>query len=133
MPTKLPQWSDVDRLLRPNTRGDLAVVEEVKAIEQSLVNIFTTRKGERVHRPEIGCNLYYAIGQPMTEKTARLIRSAITDAFGQEPRAQYIRTNIKWNKRKLRAYLTIIWDTPFATEEQKTTLFIDDDGIGVVD
>lgn len=125
----IDQYSDLDRRLAPTNKGDIEIVEDVAAIEQSLINIIMTKKGERLHRPQFGSRIHYAIGQPMTERAARRIRSAVADTFRQEDRAQLNETKIVHYKRENKTKVTIFWSTPFATEDQKTSLYITDNGV----
>ena len=71
------------RDLEPNTDG--------KAIQNSLTNIFTFRKGERILEPEFGSNLYEFLYEPINDILLQKIgQEAITMIERWEPRVEVI-------------------------------------------
>lgn len=69
----------------PFKKGDLAFPKEAKdaaAIKASVIQIITTQRGERVMRPDFGCNAFSYVFENNNENfrtnTEREIRLAIT-------------------------------------------------------
>lgn len=67
---------------------DLAVVDEVAAARQLLVNRLKTRRGElsRIGHPNYGSRHHELIGQPNTERTRNLVKLHVLEALRREPR-----------------------------------------------
>ena len=69
--------------------GRLALVEGAAAVRQSLVTLLSTRPGERVMRPDYGCDLDALAFAPMGPTTFMLARLIVGRAIGRfEPRAR---------------------------------------------
>ena len=58
--------------LRRDPGGEIDTVEDDEAIRQALMLLISTRPGERVMRPEYGCNLHRLIFSPNDDTTAGL-------------------------------------------------------------
>lgn len=119
-----PQFSDLDNQFRPTDRGDIDIVAEAKAIEQSLINILMTQKGERPLRPEFGTNLREAVFDPLDEVTNDFIYLEVQDAFEQEERAQLTGMEVK-DKGNYTKEILIKWTSPFLDETQKTFVILE--------
>lgn len=73
--------------------SDLLVDNDIDAIKNSIKNIFTTKKGEKVLNPEFGCSLDQYLFEPITEVYAQLIGNDILTGIQRfEPRVEI--TNI---------------------------------------
>jgi hypothetical protein len=86
----------------------MKVVEtnQLNSIMQNVKVILTTMKGEDIHRPEFGSNLYLFIDQPMTAITKGKIMAEIVDAIEEwEPRVKI--RNIALNKDYERLIISI--------------------------
>ena len=68
--------------LRAAPTGALATVEDDDAIRQALLLLLSTRPGERVMRPEYGCDLHKLIFAPNDDTTAGLAMRHIPPASG---------------------------------------------------
>ena len=72
-------------------RGDIAMVEMGESVRQAIFLLLTTIPGERVMRPDYGCDLHQLVFSPNDETTAGLaihyVRRAL-DLF--EPRAEVV-------------------------------------------
>mgnify|MGYP006447954419 CR=1 FL=1 len=123
------QFSDLDRQFQPNPFGDIKVVKEARAIEQSLINILLTQKGERAMRPNFGTNLRKAVFDQNDLVTDQFIFSQVNEAFEQESRAELV--DVISEKDGLERDVTVLWDSPFLSELQRTTLVIEEGDIGV--
>lgn len=73
-------------------RGGAAMVEEDAAVRQSLLILFSTLPGERVMRPEYGCNLQRLVFAPNDDTTAGLAIHYVRQAIARfEPRVKILR------------------------------------------
>lgn len=69
-------------------------VINIDSIYQSIYNILNTRRGERAHLPEFGCDLEDIPFEPLDDDTAFLIFEIITEAISRwEPRV-YLNTGL---------------------------------------
>jgi uncharacterized protein len=84
------QLPDSGMQLAPN--GHVAVVDGEDAVRQSILLLLTTRPGERVMRPEYGCNLQLLLFSPNDDTTAGLAIHYVRQALERwEPRIRLIR------------------------------------------
>jgi uncharacterized protein len=91
----LPTWTDSFGVVRQSVRidmtGGLEEAAGVRKIEESLRIILGTQYGERVMRPEFGCNLKSLVFAPNNDATANLARHYITEGLRRwEPRIQVL-------------------------------------------
>ena len=76
--------------LAPN--GHISVVEGADAVRQAILLLLTTRPGERVMRPDYGCNLQVLLFSPNDDTTAGLAIHYVRQALDRwEPRIRVIR------------------------------------------
>jgi phage baseplate assembly protein W len=67
--------------------GGLASVRDEEKVRQSILMILSTAKGERVMRPDFGCDLHSFVFSTIDRATLTLIKSAVRDALVRwEPR-----------------------------------------------
>ena len=89
-PDLTPSGADGGLLVGP--RGDLAMVEMGESVRQGIFLLLTTIPGERVMRPDYGCELHQLVFSPNDDTTAGLamhyVRRAL-DLF--EPRIEVVR------------------------------------------
>lgn len=77
--------------LRVNALGSLELVSAEKDIEQSIGIILGTHIGERVMRPEFGCQVHDLIFEPRDAVLVGKIRADVTRALARwEPRIQVV-------------------------------------------
>jgi phage baseplate assembly protein W len=70
----------------------MAMVDGVGAVRQSILLLLSTRPGERVMRPEYGCDLYRLVFEPNDATTAGLaIHYVRTSIARWEPRVEILR------------------------------------------
>ena len=84
------EWSDLDIefAAHPNT-GDLSLKKDTDAIGRSFMHLLLTNHYERPFHPEIGCNIYAQLFEPMTYATALRIQTSIEETINNfEPRVQ---------------------------------------------
>lgn len=80
-------FSDIDFKWRKLTSGDVSKVYDENAINQSLLSLFNTRRGERFFNPSYGSGLPFLLFEPFDSLTANLITEDIQDSVATwEPR-----------------------------------------------
>lgn len=73
--------------LRVSTTGGIDMVEEQASVRQAILLLLTTIPGERVMRPDYGCNLNRLIFSPNDDTTAGLAIHWVRQALDRwEPR-----------------------------------------------
>ena len=73
-------WSDMVPDMRIDQAGNVRVVRNSEAIQQSLKNILSTVQGERV-RSDIGAGLNFLLFESVDDDTAEDIRETMTYAI----------------------------------------------------
>jgi len=70
-----------------NDRRRISTVQDDAVIRRSIHIILNTAPGERVMRPEFGCNLQDMIFMPANDQTAALVERHVAEALARwEPR-----------------------------------------------
>jgi len=70
-----------------NPRGGVAMAEDGQAVRQSILLLLATRPGERLMRPDYGCNLHRLVFAPNDASTAGLAIHYVGEALRRwEPR-----------------------------------------------
>lgn len=88
-------YSDMCPSLTVNKYGNVEATYDVECVKQSLINIFSTVKLERVRNP-IGSELLRLLFQPINKDTARKIRHELVDVIRKwEPRVTVESFSIK--------------------------------------
>jgi uncharacterized protein len=71
--------------------GSIEMVEEEESVRQSILLLLATVPGERVMRPEYGCDLYRLVFSPNDDTTAGLAQHYVERALTRwEPRIQIL-------------------------------------------
>jgi phage baseplate assembly protein W len=71
--------------------GSLQMADYEESVRQSILMILGTAKGERVMRPDFGCDIYNMVFEMQTATTAGRISQAVQDALLKlEPRIDVI-------------------------------------------
>ena len=73
-------WSDADNHLNIDGSGNVTVHRQDSALRQSILNILSTMRGERV-RSDIGAGLNFLLFESVDDDTAEDIRETITYAL----------------------------------------------------
>lgn len=92
-------WKFVHPDLREGTagltlspRGGIAMVSDLESVSQAILLLLSTLPGERVMRPEYGCQLYRLVFSPNDETTAGLAIHYVRQALDRwEPRIEVLR------------------------------------------
>lgn len=70
-----------------NPMGGLAVARDEEKVRQSIMMILSTAKGERVMRPDFGCDIHSFVFATLDRSTLTQINSAVSEALMRwEPR-----------------------------------------------
>lgn len=77
----LEKLSDLDSRLHINSDGNIRVIYGKDVIDRSIRNILSTRKGERVRRPEYGSDLYRYLWNPITEDSLLMIENDVKQSL----------------------------------------------------
>src|SRR5512139_567423 len=80
--------------LRLNHTGGIAMVEERESVRQAILLLLSTMPGERVMRPEYGCDLEKLVFAPNDDTTAGLAMHYVRQAVTRwEPRVEVLRVD----------------------------------------
>ena len=72
-----------------NSRGGIAMSRDDEKIKESIRIILGTAKGERVMRPDFGCDIHDFVFETMDRTTLTMIESTVRDALiNWEPRIE---------------------------------------------
>lgn len=83
-------FTSVNEVNATNEQKDLVVDYDIRAIKNSIVNIFTTSPGEKILNPAFGLDLRDYLFEPVSETVANQIKSDITTGLiVQEPRIRF--------------------------------------------
>jgi phage baseplate assembly protein W len=83
--------SEGDAGLGLSLRGGIDMVDEHAAVRQAILLLFSTIPGERVMRPDYGCDLYKLVFAPNDDTTAGLAIHYVQQALSRwEPRIQLL-------------------------------------------
>jgi phage baseplate assembly protein W len=88
-PRKLPSFLGAGWAFPPQFRRDgrMLMVEDDQDVRESLAILLSTRPGERVMRPQYGCNLHALVFEQVSENVATEIRETVRSAIERcEPR-----------------------------------------------
>jgi len=93
--------------------GDMEVDENINAIRNSIKNIFTTKKGQKIYDPEFGASLDQHLFERVDEFYARLIGEEILRNVGEyEPRIEILKVSVlpipDDNEYKISIYYTLL-------------------------
>jgi phage baseplate assembly protein W len=79
--------------------GGIEMVEELASVRQAVFLLLSTRPGERVMRPDYGCELYKVVFSPNDDTTAGLAIHYVQQALQRwEPRIQIQRLDARRNE-----------------------------------
>ena len=100
-------WSDVDIHLNIDGSGNVIVRRQDEALRQSILNILSTMRGERV-RTDIGSGVYSLLFEPVNDETAEDIQEAIRFSLSEfENRINLLNVQVRPNEDE-RYYEVII-------------------------
>jgi len=94
-------FSTVDRIRAPYTLTDRELVK------RDLLNIFYTRKGERLMRPNHGSIIWDLLMEPADPSVEQDIRDDVALIVGKDPRVQLLDTKVTFLDHALRVDITL--------------------------
>lgn len=78
--------------------GGVAMVEEASSVRQAILLLLSTRPGERVMRPDYGCDLFKLVFGPGDNTTAGLALYYVQEALARwEPRIELLQLDANVN------------------------------------
>lgn len=108
------RYRDLSMPISPTVAGgDLKVLKDMECIKQSLSNLFSWKKGERVLQPEYGNPLFHIIDEPMSPATESKVRDELTRALERwEPRVVLTEVNIVGDADDHTYYIEVKYSIP---------------------
>jgi phage baseplate assembly protein W len=98
--------------------GIPALATDADLVRQSLAQILGTQKGERVMRPQFGCDLHRFVFENNDELLGQLLRTEISSAVSRwEPRVEL--DNVTFARSESTLTVTVTY-TVLATQTQDT-------------
>lgn len=88
----MAMYSDVNFYAGEQSLSEL--VYDGDAVRQSLLMIFRTKRGDRLFRPELGCDLSRYLFSPITEDNKSRLENELRYGVSQEPRATLNTLNV---------------------------------------
>jgi uncharacterized protein len=86
--------SSVEAGLSLSVGGGIEMVEEEESVRQAILLLLATTPGERVMRPDYGCDIHRLVFSPNDDTTAGLATHYIQRALARwEPRIQILRVD----------------------------------------
>lgn len=105
-------------------RGSIAMVENHESVRQSILLLLSTMPGERVMRPNYGCQLYRLVFSPNDETTAGLAIHYVKQALDLwEPRIEVLKLDAEQNVEAPEELLISLEYRVRATQQIDTTTF----------
>ena len=110
-------YSDLDFRLRKLTSGDISQVFDEAAINQSLLSLFNTYRGERFFNPTYGSRLPFLLFEPFDALTARnIVEDIQTSTLVWEPRIEITDLDIDLDYDKQIYTITIVYKIKSTTD-----------------
>lgn len=97
----LPDLEDQEAYagLTVSPHGRIGIVSEGDSVRQAILLLISTRPGERVMRPDYGCDLFRLAFTPNDDTTAGLAMHYVRQALNRwEPRIDVLRLDAERNK-----------------------------------
>lgn len=92
----------------------------IEHTKSNIINVLSTKQGERIGRPEFGTNLEELLFEPMSEQLEADIRQEIDSAIQRSlPYVNVLGLNVRRNEEKRIAQVEIDFTTPFVPGEKE--------------
>lgn len=113
-------------------QGGLETIGDRAAVRQALLLLFSTRPGERVMRPDYGCELHQLVFWPNDDTTAGLAMHYVRQAVTRwEPRVDHLRVDANRNPDDpTRLDITLEYRVRSTGEEERLAIQLDLEGAG---
>ena len=107
-----------------NGRGGIGLARQERDIEEAMLIILLTPKGQRVMRPEFGCQIHDLIFSPNDTTTAGLAAYYVEEALAMwEPRIKVLRVDARPNPQETEQLLVTIHYEIKATHDSRSLVF----------
>jgi phage baseplate assembly protein W len=107
-----------------DARGRVALSRHEKDIEQAILMILLTPKGQRIMRPEFGCKIHDLTFAPNDETTAGLASYYVESALAMwEPRIQVTSVDANFDPEATECLLISIQYEIKATHDRRSLVF----------
>lgn len=107
-----------------DARGRIGLARQERDIEEAMLIILLTPKGQRVMRPEFGCQIHDLIFAPNDTTTAGLAAYYVEEALAMwEPRITVLRVDAQPNPEETEQLLITIHYEIKATHDSRSLVF----------
>lgn len=115
-------YSDVNMFV--NIYSQDALVYDEYAINNSISSIVGTTPGQRLFRPDFGCNVYNKLFEPMSDTVAISIKNMVMIAIERwEPRIKMVATNIVTDYASQSYYIDVQYTIPSLNNKSASYAF----------
>jgi uncharacterized protein len=105
-------------------RGSIAMVDDHDSVRQAILLLLSTMPGERIMRPDYGCQLYRLVFSPNDETTAGLAIHYVRQALDLwEPRIDVLRLDAERNTEEQEKLTISLEYRVRSTQQINTTTF----------
>lgn len=112
-------WRDIDNFLGKQNDGDVRAMEDLDAISNSLVNIFSTFQGSRRMLPEFALPIYRILFEPIDELTARQLGEMVFESITRwETRITVENIHVEADEDRNLYKILLIYRVAVSTETQ---------------
>jgi phage baseplate assembly protein W len=110
-------YSDVN--MRYGIESNREQVFDAAAINQSIMMILGTMPGQRLFRPQFGCNLYAKLFEPLNDLTAGSIQTIIKATLDKwEPRIKVNAVNVYLVMERKSYYVELIYTILYSGQSE---------------
>jgi phage baseplate assembly protein W len=110
--------------LQFNPRGEIALANGERDIEQSIHLILSTIPGERVMRPNFGCRAWELVFAPINSETSSLMSYYVTEALSfWEPRVEVMKVEVFRDTSRDSGLLVEVYYSIKATHDQRSIVY----------
>ncbi len=110
--------------IRPDGRGGLSLTRQENDIEESMIVILSTARGERRMRPDFGCRIHEQVFAPNNATTWGLVRQYVEEALGWwEPRIEVAEVGVRSDPADISRLLITIKYRIKATSDERALVY----------
>jgi phage baseplate assembly protein W len=97
----------------------------IEHTKSNIINVLSTKQGERIGRPQFGTNLEELLFEPMSERLEANIRQEINSAIERSlPYVNVLNLNVRRDENRKLAAVEIDFTTPFVSGEKNENIEI---------
>lgn len=118
-------YSDLHYSFTKDTQGGIRKAYNSEAVGNSLINILSTNKGERLMLPEFGANLRALLFEGMNEDFVKLVAGQIrTEIEKWDPRISILSIKFDQVAQELSMYITIRFSVKGSSQIEELTQLV---------